>query len=209
MKKDKFFISNLILLSILFVIIGIVIHKKNVFFIKEIKQKYEYLKLLSNPVVDEDGRSLIGKTFYDFSLRDFQGNLYNLNLINSLFKLIIIFDIEDCNTCLNEYILWSKLYEIYPPDKLSVLGICISREKESILNFISDRNIKFLILWDPERKVTNSMRFRTSPLRILLNQNNEIIDIERTQTTIIHQKYILNMIDQLILREEDNINKRR
>lgn len=205
MNKDNLLLAVSITLCLALSLWGysiIKINKSNSRFLND--KRSAYSKLLKDPSIKNDGTTLIGTQFYNFSLKDIHGNPHQLESVRSLFKMVILFDINDCILCLNEYILWSKLNELYPLDKLAIFGICSTRERQSIINFINDRKIKFRILWDPERTVKNNMRFRTSPLRILLDNNNNIIDIEYTQTTIEHQQYIISMVDSLIMK---SINK--
>lgn len=195
----------LILIALCFILIlgGIRLFTINKSNSKLIEDNIQYLKILKDPTLDVDGTSLIGKPFYNFRLRDLNGEFHQLESIQSLLKMVILFDINDCGLCLNEYRLWSKLHEKYPSDKLMIYGICISREKQAIIKFVKDKEIKFPILWDPERKVKNHMIFRTSPLRILLDQKNDILDIEYTLTTLEHQQYIIFMVDSLIVKNKN------
>ncbi|MEW6456970.1 MAG: redoxin domain-containing protein [Acidobacteriota bacterium] len=202
---DKQSIKILILITFCFILVlwGISLHKTNKSNSKTLEENIQYLKLLKDPTLNPDGTSLIGTPFFNFSLKDLNGKYYQLASIQSLLKMIIFFDVNDCGLCLNEYRLWKKLYETYPSNKLTIFAICTTREKQSIINFIEDRRIKFPVIWDPERKVKTHMKFRQSPLRILLDQNNSIIDIEYTLTTTEHQQYITSMIESLIMKTKN------
>jgi peroxiredoxin len=199
----------LILIAIFFILslAGIKLHNTNKSNSEIIEVNNKYLKLLQNPTINANGTSLIGTQFYNFDLKDLFDKSYQLASIQSILKMIILFDTSDCGTCLNEYRLWLKLYEKYPSNMLSIFAICTSRQKEAIINFVENRKIKFPILWDPQRKVKTNMEFRMSPLRILLDQNNNILDIEHTLTTTEHQKYIISMIDSMLDSLITNSNK--
>lgn len=205
--KKSLVLVGLAVLCIFLVFAGILIHHRNKLLAGDLQGKFDYLRMLQDPKLNHDGSSLIGAPFSNFDLNDFEGNVYGLSSLKSFFKLIVIFKLEDCNTCLTEYILWNKLHETFPLDRLVIIGICTSRDKGAILNFIKNRKIKFPVLWDPDKRVSNEMRFRSSPLRILLDESNLIVDIEGTQTTTEHQNYVFSMIDKLIMEKERNLNK--
>ena len=197
---DKNILKILILLSLFFVSLmwGVLLFQKNLISSKILGKKLEQLNLLNDPTVKIDGTSLIGTQFCDFALNDLKGKSYQLSSLDALFKLIIIFKVEDCISCLNEYRLWSKLFEKYPKNQLLVIGICYSRDINSIHNFIKNKRIKFPVLWDPEKKVKSNMNFRKSPLRFLLDNNDNILDVEHTLTTTEHQLDFLTMVDSMI-----------
>jgi peroxiredoxin len=198
LNKENFILIALITLCLIFVLGGISLNNTNNINSKILEESIQYLKLISDPSVKTDGTTLIGTQFYNFNLKDLDGTSYRLSSIDSLFKIIIIFSIDDCASCLNEYRLWSKMHEKFPANILTVFAICTSREKQAVKSFKKNRKIEFPILLDPERKVKSNMKFRVSPLRILLDQKNDIIEIERTLTTTEHQQYFIEKLDSMV-----------
>lgn len=207
MNKDNHKLVILSLLIIVLVLGGTLLHNSNEVNSNKIDEDSQYLKLLQDPSITPDGNSIIGTNFYNFNLTDLDGNPYQLDSLNSLFKMIIMFDIKDCVLCFGERIMWKKIFETYPPDRILILGICTSREKQAIKNFVDNKEMKFPILWDPERKIKTNMFFRHSPLRILLDKENKILDIEDTRTTIEHQQYVFSMVDELLIKAEESYLK--
>lgn len=198
MKKEKVLSVIFVIIISVLIFLGFFLHNINKSNLEILNENINFIKALRDPRLNQNGTSYIGSKFYDFKLTDLNGEFYQLSSFNTPLKCIILFNINDCSACLLEYRLWSKLHEKFSSDLFTVCAICDSREKVYIENFIKNREIKFIVLWDPEKKVKNHMRFRSSPLRILLNKSNNILDLEHTLSSYEHQKYIIYMIESKI-----------
>jgi thiol-disulfide isomerase/thioredoxin len=150
--------------------------------------------VLRDVSIQADGRTFIGTPFIDFTLEDMSGHPYSLYKDKAKLKIIILFNTEDCAGCLDEYRLWKKIYEIYSDNIVSVVGINNDKDINSLMSFIKTREIRFPVLHDPEGFIKKSMRLRFSPLRITLDSNNKIIDIEKTGSNRAKQLEILSYI---------------
>jgi len=194
-------IANKITIIVCFtvlIIVGIVLNKNIMANSRTLNAQYEKINQLKDPSLDNNGKTVLGTYFYNFELKDLNNVTYKLDSINSLLVLLVYFDINDCILCLNEYRLWQELNRKYPKDILTVLGICRTREKSAIDNFVNNKNISFPVLWDPENIVKREMNFRKSPLRIILDTDHKILDCEYTLTTNEQQLYVLRYIDKLV-----------
>lgn len=154
-----------------------------------------FKRLMNDPSLKNDGSSLIGDEFIDFELPGLEGGFQRLGSSRFLLKVIIIFSTEDCRLCFGERPLWQKLFDSYPTDRVSIIGICTSKDRGAALSFVKNMNIRFPICWDPLNTVRKGMGFRVSPLRVLLNETNRIIDIGETQTGVEFQQSFLRVID--------------
>lgn len=199
MKRDSLLVAFLVVISVMLGLLAYSTVNRNNSTARVLKDgSAQFKQLMLDPSLRADGSSMIGTEFIDIELPEFGGGLQRLGSIRSALKVIIVFSSDDCELCFNERVLWSKLHELYPPDRLMVIGICTSKEKESAAEFIRKKNIKFPVYWDPLNKVRRAMGFRVSPLRVLTDKDNKIIDIERTQTTIEYQQNYIHIIDTLI-----------
>jgi peroxiredoxin len=194
-------------LSILLAIVAIHFMSVNRSSLSFLNDQSKYLQMLRDPSLKADGTSYVGTPFFNFRLADLNGVSYQLSYIRALFKMIIVFDLHDCNSCLNEYRLWETVYGRYPKDKIAVIGICMSREEGELASFIKARQIVFPILWDPEKTVKARMRLRQTPIRVLLDQNDIILEMEGTLTTVEHQQYFLSMLDSMVKSASETFNK--
>lgn len=166
--------------------------------LSSIKNLRNYAKILSNPTLKPDGSSMLGQPFMDFTLTEIGGEYIRLSNIHSLYKVLVLFDLDDCNSCLLEYRMWSEIARHFPSSEISVLGVCTTLEKGRISNFKSTRNITYPILWDPNRLISREMKFRTSPLRILLDKDNVIEEISLTLTTTDYQREYLTYLEKKV-----------
>lgn len=159
------------------------------------------LALRNEPAISKlDGTSFIGDIFFDFVLRDISDHLWQLSNIRSQLKLIIVFSLDDCHLCLQEYPIWRKIDEIYQKEQITIIGISHHTEKEALISFAGERNLRFPILLDPEDSIRNKMGFRISPLRILLDADNKILELAVPDANLERQRQILdNLAYQLNL----------
>lgn len=198
-KKDRSLIIILVALCVLLGLSAYVLVKDNHSSAEVLKNAMVQInRMMQDPSLKSDGTSLIGSRFIEFELPNLSGGIQRLELIRSELKLIVVFSVNDCELCFNERLLWSKLTDLYPPDRLAIIGICSAKEEKVAKEFVNNKAIKFPVLWDPMNIVKNGMGFRMSPLRIILDKDNKIINIEQTQTSLEAQKAVANMIDALI-----------
>ena len=148
--------------------------------------------------------SLNGKVVKDFELPDLTGTPWMLNKDSSDLKVLILFNVNDCSSCLLEHTLWQKIHEKFSLKNVLVLGISHTKNIEDLLYFVEERNINFTVLHDPDESVLKNLGITTSPLRILLNRENKILEIERPDPDLRRQKKTLASIRQYLI---DDINK--
>lgn len=170
-------------------------YRDNLKLYKEI-QKYIFSK--NDPSKRANGTSFIGDPFLDFELVDLNGNTWKLWDIHATLKVIILFSTYDCSKCLLEYRLWKEIDNRYPDEEIMVLGINHGNEMNEILLFVEERDIKFPIFHDSNSIVKQGMGFRQSPLRIILDKDNKIIDVSETNAQLEKQKEVLKKLQNLL-----------
>lgn len=145
-----------------------------------------------------DGSSYIGEPLVWFSLRDQSGQKRELLKKESLLKVIVLFSTKDCGVCLQEYLLWKKIHEGYPSDRILIMGISHDTEKESIISFVESKGIRFPVLLDFKDIVRTKMDLVNSPLRLILDENNNILNIEVPSAELDMQKNVLSRLDEYL-----------
>ncbi len=143
-------------------------------------------------------RDVLGKRLMDFAMEDLSGRIWHLNKTDSILKVIIIFSVEDCPICLQEYPLWKKIYENYKNELIYIIGIAHNSDLQRLVSFVEDKDIQFPILYDSRDIVRNSLCLNTSPWRLLLDRNNRIIEIDQPAPQLSKQKETLNKIMHLL-----------
>lgn len=167
-------------------------HEKMEFYYELSRKQY-----LSNANM-RDFTSFTGKTFKEFELNDLTGKPWSLNRDKSFLKVLILFRVNDCGSCLREHTLWEKIHEKFSKKNVLVIGICHTEDIEDILYFVEEKNIHFPVLHDPGGIVKENLGIKPSPLRIMLNQDNEILEIQRPDSELSHQKELLSRIRQYL-----------
>jgi len=165
---------------------------------KRLTKLTELLSAMGDVTKRADGSSYIGEPFHSFSLRDLEGREWELEKLGGLLKVIILFSLSDCASCLQEYTLWKKIYEYYHLNKLQIVGISHNSDPHELLSFIQAKEIKFLVLNDPGDTVRGAMGFRRSPLRVVTDANNRILDIASPDAELRKQKEVLNMLNSFL-----------
>ncbi len=187
------FLVSISLMCILFIQINE--YGKNSTILDEMKSS---AKVLTDPSLRSDGKSLLGEKFIEFSMETIDGEFYIFSNDKAICKVIIFFNTKDCAGCLNEYRLWKTIHNKFSTEKARVIGICNDISINDIIAFIKPREIGFKIIHDPGNKVRRSMGFRFSPLRIILNKHNDIISVATTQTNNDEQRAVINMISGIV-----------
>jgi len=142
--------------------------------------------------------------FINFSLPDLHGNTWTLENIKAKIKIIVLFSANDCATCLQEYILWKKINNVFNISDIQIIGINHDPKINSLINFKEDRKIEFPILHDPEDIIRKTLGWQNSPLRITLNENNEILEVEKSGSNLESQKTYLKQLKNWLFRTDDN-----
>lgn len=177
---------------------GLFLLKERTDSLRSISNLRNYANILNNPILKPDGTSMLGQPFIDFTLSEIGGDPLRLSDVRSFYKILVLFDLDDCNSCLLEYRMWSEITRRFKSEAVAVIGICTTLNRERIINFKQTRNITFPIVWDPDRMITKEMKFRTSPLRILLNDADVIEDISLTVSTPDNQRDYVDYLEKKI-----------
>lgn len=180
----------------LLVVMLIIIRFELIKIIKNKRQFYVDLSKFSHSRQNQKAvsTSLKGKIFKDFELPDLTGKPWSLNKDSSVLKLLILFNVNDCSACLLEHTLWQKIHEKFSHKNVLVLGISHTKDIEDLIYLVEEWNVKFTVLHDPEERVRKSLGITTSPLRVLLNGDNEILEIERPDSDLALQKKTMETI---------------
>lgn len=199
MKRDKFkYIFNIILIIlaslIFFTYDTIQTYRENLRLYREL---HSYIFSANNPELRSNGTSFIGTTFCDFTLEDIKGHSWRLQEIQSTLKVIILFSTDDCSQCLLEYRLWKEIDKRYQDREVMIFGISHD-ELVDILSFAEEKEIQFPILHDVDSVVKKEMGFRFSPLRVILDKQNRIINVARTSPGLEEHKEVLKKLEDFL-----------
>ena len=110
------------------------------------------------------------------------------------YKLIIIFRPDDCPACLHENKLWSSIYENL---KINVIGILPYSYFDEVKMFLRNENISFPIYVDVNRNIDSFNDDLATPVKFLLDDDNEIVSIKETFTSKRDWKKYYNFIKSI------------
>lgn len=160
-------------------------------------------RVLSDPSIQSNGNSYQGVSFMDFTLPDISGHPFSFHNVLAPTKVVILFNTQDCAGCLGEYRLWKKLDSLYSDNVVSIIGISNNRDISDLVGFINEREICFPILVDQDNIIRKSMGFRLSPLRIIIDNNNKILDLAITSSSLSNQTAVLSYIQSLTEKQKE------
>lgn len=149
--------------------------------------------------INKEGESITGKHLRFYELKELNCNNSSAGKGTARFKLVIMADLEnDCWSCLSEYRLWNRVHEKHGPNDIAVALIGFSQNEDYLLSFVRDRNIEFLIYHDPDRKTLAGIGFPKTPIRILLDADNRILEAERCTDDISLYKPFMTKLTKLV-----------
>lgn len=160
---------------------------------------------LRDPTRRSDGTSFIGTIFTEFTLEDLEGRTWRLGEISARLKVIAIFSLNDCAACLQDYQLWNQIKRTYLEDQVFIMGINTGDDPAKIKSFAEARNISFPILQDPTKVIIKSMGFNLSPLRIILDDQNVILNIVLPSGDYTEAKKTLSFIKTYMQGYDDGV----
>lgn len=197
-NRGRFFFLNnfqakLILLSFFFFLIIIM-----TFILFFARRKYNYFYSINDSHDIQVNQRLIGKIINDISFKDLSGRNWSINSFQSLFKIIVIFNTNDCPSCMQELLLWKKIYQTFNPEEIFLVAIVHNSTKKQIRSFLQKKDISFLVLIDDKDRMRKYLNLNSSPWRILINRENRIVDIQRPSAELSKQNQFLNKLFLLL-----------
>lgn len=134
-------------------------------------------------------------SFYapDFTLEDLSGKKISLSMYNG-HKVVLIFWATWCGYCLKELPALQHTYENYK-DKIYLLLIDIMEEKEKVLKYVSEHNIKLPILLDISGEASKVFQVNGTPSHFFINADGKIFSAKPGFMT---NEEFIQFIDNLV-----------
>ncbi len=120
----------------------------------------------------------VGDQFANFKMLSINGDSINATIRKEPLLLITVFTMNDCSSCLDEAFFWSKTAKEYR-GKLMVIGLTDEQKPIRLRAFLKHKSIEFPIVVDKDKYIINKYRLAT-PFKMLVDQNNRILKIERS-----------------------------
>ena len=118
---------------------------------------------------------MVGKTAYEFSLNDINGNLYSLSSMKTTSLLILYFFDVDSRPSTEGLLYLNDLQNNFKKSGLVVWGITTS-PKENVSNYISKNKIRITILLDSGNVSKHYNARIVLPTNYIIGPNLKVLD---------------------------------
>jgi peroxiredoxin len=120
--------------------------------------------------------NLIGAQAPDFKMKDDKGKLIALRENQNKHTILYFYDV-DCEICKVVSPDLMNLYRIIRDRGVNVIGIYVGKDKTKWSQYISDNNLKWINVWDPENKTSfrENYNIAGTPIIFLLDEDQKIV----------------------------------
>jgi len=115
----------------------------------------------------------------DFSLKDLQGNVFQLSKQRGK-PVLIFFGTTWCPSCRTELPFYKEIYETYTKGSLEVIYINIMEPREKVAKFAKANSLPFKILLDEDGEVATSYAVVGVPTLVLIDKEGKTIKTTHT-----------------------------
>ncbi len=124
----------------------------------------------------QNGPLKIGDKAPNFELWDMDGKKVNLEGLKGKSVLLYFFT-TGCGICKRTAPYWERVLEWHKDKELVLYGIC-SSDVLSTKDFLTETQVSFSALYDPEGEVERKYKVSRSSQGFLINKNGELVFIE-------------------------------
>lgn len=141
-----------------------------------------------------------------FVSKNDNGAVLDSNDLNARLNVLIFFTFEDCPACLYEAEFWGEAAQVFSRSDVGFWGITTEKDRNRIQEFISEYQISFPIFMDKDGKLKEKIFSTdtalkmaiTTPFKVFVNRNREIIRIEGPKKDVEEQKHFLEIISNIL-----------
>ncbi len=141
-----------------------------------------------------------------FLLQNDNGAVIDFNGLNARLNVLIFFTLEDCPACLYEAEFWGEAAQAFSRTDVSFWGITTEKDRNRIQEFISEYQISIPIFFDEDGKLKKKILSTdaalkmgiTTPFKVFVSQNREIIRIEGPKKDVEQQRLFLEIVSRIL-----------
>jgi len=189
-----------VLAFILLLILTLIAFELNFYRTNYIKRyEYYYAKVLQKQLQmpNEPNEFGLGKILPHFSGRLISGQYIRTSEFSSNFILLIFFNQLDCPDCLIESIVWNSVHNSFPDSIVKVVGIANGISASHLIKYIKEKQFDFPVIYDKEDSLKSKLKITITPLRVILDRNFRILDIEKPTERNLITRTLINKIARL------------
>jgi len=115
---------------------------------------------------------------------------------NSLLSLIVFLSSEGCNLCLEESLVWERIFRDFEREKINIIAFVPTQEDKELIK--KSINISFPIMIDEKGKLAKKLKIILNPFRILTNREGKILHMGPPSSRISSQEeYYFEIVEIL------------
>lgn len=118
----------------------------------------------------------VGNLAPDFSSEDVYGNKISLSDFRGKKPVLLVFWATWCGYCAQE-LPDLKVFTQEHENEIQVLVLSSGENKETIKNYIQEKDVNFLMSLDEDRKIWNQYLIRGTPSHFLIDSSGEIVTL--------------------------------
>ncbi len=183
-KKKRKFLGKALSLILILALVGLIFYS---FFA-------EYLS--GRRAAGNSDSVQVGSLAPAFSLKDTNGNEITLSAFQDKKPVLLIFWATWCSFCAKE-LPGLKTFTETHKNEIEVIVISSGESKETIKDYIREKDINFLMLLDKNRAVWNSYLVRGTPSHFLIDSKGKIVAIRSGLALEVDLKMMLTMLTEL------------
>lgn len=148
---------------------------------------------ITDPVLFSSASPRINSLAPDFAAYDTNGNKIVLSSFRNQKPVLIIFWATWCGYCAKE-LPGLKIFTQRYQDKIQIIAVDSGESKQTIKDYIQEKDINFLIVLDENRKIWNQYLIRGTPSHFLIDKKGKIITLRPGLASLADLEIMLSMI---------------
>lgn len=108
------------------------------------------------------------------TLFDLKGQEWSTESIlrNRSHALLVFFTLQDCASCLGEYVLWERLFKIH---KVNVIAVARHVDEAELRLWVENAQLTFPVLYDADGELSRLFGIKSSPMKVLLDHRGRVL----------------------------------
>lgn len=157
------------------------------------KSKNNALKAQNVQLIPEKEKPQIGYLAPDFALEDISGERMNLKDFRDKKPVMLVFWATWCGYCAKE-LPDLKIFSQKYKDNVQVIAVASGEAKRTVVDYIKEKDINFLISLDQTREAWNTYQVRGTPAHFLIDKQGYVVTMRPGLASLNDLEVMVSMI---------------